>query len=528
MSESRNPSPSSAIVHRWKETGRALANTLSEYVELCLDLSRTSEETSDSSTDLVSQLDSVLRPGALFTVLSDKLTRSQVAVTKARNILASPVYKLPSETLSKIFLCFVYKERSASPVYVEFTVRSLYHRLHTLLGVCSGWRDVGISTPALWKLIPVIRSSRFSLSYSAASLSLNRSGALPLDIAAMIPQVFPESPVADFIKHASRIRTINIISQEPYTIQDIMYPLMEHNISSSLFGLSLCVTNLEHVYRLGDEPYYFFLPNHESSEDHLPRLLQSLTQLRFSGATFDWTRVTFSHRLVEIRVHSVVLGKDPSLHEFLRAVSTAPELQRLSLASVSSFKEPNPGTPPEVRLPKLQSLILDHLYSNTLSIILRSIMPISHRLTLSITDRTVQTVWPEHPNEPIAASLTGLRLLLEGISVDTLLLGEMFSGPRLFLAPVLNTIQSLNTLQVNEWIVDAEFCKLFTWRESRFNTLELGIPKIRNLHLTNARLVDQQGLKDLVLSHGLEMMLLGGYLTNDFQLEDWRSLMLGD
>ncbi|KAG8730484.1 hypothetical protein FRC12_020238 [Ceratobasidium sp. 428] len=189
--------------------------------------------------------------------------------------------------------------------------------------------------PMLWNLVPVIRGPRFSLSYEATSLSLNRSGTLPLDLALMIPYFVPNSLMADLTKHASRFRSINIVSQEPDTVQDILRPLLEHNTSSSLSELSLCVTQLEHIDQLGDEPNYMFPPDHESSKDRLPQLLQSLTRLRFNGATFDWAQITFSTRLVELRIHSVFLGYDSFLHEFLRAISAASELQQLSLASIT-------------------------------------------------------------------------------------------------------------------------------------------------------------------------------------------------
>ncbi|KAG8730485.1 hypothetical protein FRC12_020239 [Ceratobasidium sp. 428] len=128
----------------------------------------------------------------------------------------------------------------------------------------------------------------------------------------------------------------------------------------------------------------------------------------------------------------------------------------------------------------------------------------------------------------IAVDLSDFHFLFEGVPIDILLLGEMFSCSNQFqLRTVLYAIQSLNTLKVENWIIDQEFCEIFTRVESHVHVSGLSAPKIRNLHLTNAKIVDQQGLKDLVLSHGLEQMLLGGYLSHGSGLEaDWQPLMV--
>ncbi|KDN34413.1 hypothetical protein RSAG8_12495, partial [Rhizoctonia solani AG-8 WAC10335] len=414
--------PLTTMVDQWKETGSTVAKTLSKYLELCLLLSKLPEDTDTDRKNLVSYFDSALQPGALLTVLSDQLAKTREALARARNRFISPIYNFPTEILSKIFLYFVFDKNTGSPTYVEFTVRTLYDRLHTLLGVCSVWRNVGIATPALWSLVPVIRDVCFTLSRRATSLSLRRSGTLPLDLAVMIPHVVPDGLVARLAKHISRFRTINIIAEEPRTIREIMNPIMELNVSSSLTELSLCVGDLENLDRLDNNLYYMFPPE---SHTHplLVQLLQSITRFRFYGATFDWNQIKFSVRMVEIRVHSVIIGTDSALHEFLQALSTAPELQKLELISITSFPEPGLGNPLPIVLPKLQSLVLDNLYFNTLSIALRSITPLSHQLSLCLTDISLERVFsarnPELERESVV--VTELTDALKGISIDTLL-----------------------------------------------------------------------------------------------------------
>ncbi|KAG8729375.1 hypothetical protein FRC11_008912, partial [Ceratobasidium sp. 423] len=520
--------PLSALAHQWEDTGSTLKSTLSNYHQLCLCLSEASGEIDMTKKDLVSYFDSALQPGALLSTLFSQLKKSQEVLSKARNRLVSPIYNFPSEILSKIFLHFVYDKDSDTPLYVEFTIRTFYHRLYTLLGVCSVWRNIGVSTPMLWNLIPVIRDVRFTLSNRATSRSLRRSGMLPLDLAVMIPHLVPDLLVARLTKYAPRFRTINILSEEPYTIRKIMHPLLHQNVSESLSELSLCVTDLENIDRLSNSPYYMFLPE---SPEHplLLELLQSLTRFRFNGATFDWSQITFSSRLVEVRVHSVILGNDSSLHAFLRAISTAPKLQKLELVSVMSF--PDPGLlddAPQVELPELQSLVLIDLYFNTLSTLLRSITPLSHRLTLCLTENSRERIFsardPDIGRESV--NVTDLRATFQGICIDTLLLmGQEKNLNYVDLILALDVVQSLNTIKMDDWAVDETFCRAFTRLQPKPREWSIAVPKIQNLFMTNVKISDQEGLKELVHSHDLKMILLGGQLNcGSEESEDWEPL----
>ncbi|CUA77986.1 hypothetical protein RSOLAG22IIIB_06909 [Rhizoctonia solani] len=530
MTEVHKPLSLPVIVEQWKETGSALADSLSSYLDSCLLLSKASENTGVNRSDLISHFDSALQPGALLTTLSEQLAKSREVLSKARNKLASPIYNFPPEILSKIFLYFV-EDDSDSPTYVEFTVRTFYHRVHTLLGVCSVWRNVGISMPHLWNLVPVIRDVCFTLSWQATSLSLRRSKTLPLDLAVMIPHVVPERLAARLAKHASRFRTINISAEEPCTIQEIMDPLLNRNVCDSLTELSLCVSDLEQLDRLDNHPYYMFSlrsPTHPL----LVELLQSITRFRLFGATLDWSQVTFSARMVEIRIHSVIIGGDSVLHELIRSLSTAPELQKLELASITSFPADDLDDIPPIVLPKLKSLVLEDLYFNTLSTVLHSIAPLSQQLSLCLTDRSIEKIFsardPDLERETI--SVYDLIDELKGVSIHTLLLANRDrSFKYLELAFLLKAVSPLNTLKINNWTIDQIICGILQRRKyGPTGHVQPPVIKLRNLHLTNARIADQEGLKDTIRVQGLEAVLLGGYINcaseEPEEPEDWEPL----
>ncbi|CAE7197587.1 unnamed protein product [Rhizoctonia solani] len=527
MLETHDPPPLPAVVEQWKEAGSALANSFSNYLDLCLSFSQLSEVGADKN-DLVSHFDSALQPGALLTVLSDQLAKSRVVLAKGRNRLATQIYTFPTEILSRIFLYFV-EDDSDCPTYVEFTIRTYYHRLHTLLGVSSVWRKVGISMPILWNLVPVIRDVRFTLSPLGISLSLRRSKTLPLDLAVLIPQIVPHGLATKLAKHASRFRTINILSEQPHTIREIMSALMERHVCDSLTELSLCVSDLEHIDRLGNNPYYMFPPQSPAHPLFI-QLLQSITQLRLLGATLDWSQITFSARMVEIRIRSVIIGSDSVLHEFLQALATAPQLEKLELATITSFPEPNLGNPPLVILPKLQSLILSHLYFNTLSVILCSITPFSHRLSLNLNDSALERVFsardPELEREYVG--IFELTDLLRDVHIDTLLIEgqeERFSLSTLSL--LFKEIPTLNTLKLDGWTIDNRFCSTLKWRPQRDGRRSV-MPKIPNWCLTNAKVADQKRLKELIRSHDSKEVLLGGYISDALkgldETADWKLL----
>ncbi|KDN34645.1 hypothetical protein RSAG8_12270, partial [Rhizoctonia solani AG-8 WAC10335] len=349
---SRKPSPVTA--YQWKEAHDSLDATISRCSKICSQICSVSQVAETSRNDLISQLDSAR------SALTSQLGVSQAMLARARNRLASPVYNLPEEIIFVIFMHVLYHNDEFRSTTADISARTFYERLYALLEVCSVWRAVALSRPALWSLVPVIRGPQYFTSDQATALSLHRSDTVPLDLFVMVPRTIPHPCIKALTQHTSRFRTVNIVAEGPCTIQSIMGTLLKNKLSDKLSELSVCISDLEHVNRFADEPYYMFPPN---TSDHplFLRTLKSLTRFRITGATLDWTQVSFSGRLLELRLHSVILGLDSSLHNFLRAISTAPQLQKLELISIISYSESNLASPPAVSFPALQTLIVEDL-----------------------------------------------------------------------------------------------------------------------------------------------------------------------
>lgn len=95
-----------------------------------------------------------------------------------RNLLASPIFRLPPEILSRIFFIYADSENHAELFSLSWT---------TLLTVCRRWRDVCIDFPKLWSYIhiPDIPSSNRPAAFAMSKrldMQRDRSKSYPLTV----------------------------------------------------------------------------------------------------------------------------------------------------------------------------------------------------------------------------------------------------------------------------------------------------------------------------------------------------------
>ncbi|KAJ6565479.1 hypothetical protein DFH09DRAFT_919534, partial [Mycena vulgaris] len=90
---------------------------------------------------------------------------------------AYPVLTLPNEIISEIFVHFLQPYPKRPPIVGLLSP--------TMLGqICRQWRDITLSTPALWRAVGLFlqRGSRLREQIPLLEKFLKRSGALPLSI----------------------------------------------------------------------------------------------------------------------------------------------------------------------------------------------------------------------------------------------------------------------------------------------------------------------------------------------------------
>ncbi|KAK7052179.1 F-box domain-containing protein [Favolaschia claudopus] len=156
----------------------------------------------------------ILKIVAQISPLPDSITELIATGEAAQQRLDSykyPVLTLPNEIVAEIFLHFLPPYPDVD-VFGKSTPTRLTH-------ICRQWRDVALSTPALWRAIRPCRArAMFSLGwdevFSLTTAFLERSGSLPLSVHAS--DAYKPSPfVPSIILHRDRWEHITFCLEAP-------------------------------------------------------------------------------------------------------------------------------------------------------------------------------------------------------------------------------------------------------------------------------------------------------------------------
>ncbi|CAE6423014.1 unnamed protein product [Rhizoctonia solani] len=527
-----------SLTLEWEDASASLATALETYMDLCLAL-ETKYLRVASTSNLVDRIDSKFV--RLHDSMKQQLFTSRSALARTRNRLASSLYRFPEEILSQIFMEVIHDHHPTSegfaPLPMEDHLTYTYRGLHTLIRVCSVWRNVALRRAALWSTIPILNSAFGSANgyrmYRETELSLQRAVGAGLHFAGVL-DLGDYQKTKLIPKFIPRFHTINLKSKYLGSIHNFLEMILDSGIPSSLHELSICHIhdiNCKSPESLPDETEY--LSFHECRyRPTFQQLIRSVSVLRVSGIPFHWHAITFSTNLVELRIQAVTLGYESELNHLLKAVATATQLRKLSIISLSAFPDPVGAESPmpiSVDLPKLQTLYVEDLYFNVLDWILTNINPGSHRIKLYLTDKTLYIgdleagsgAFEENEVDP-----SDLCDLLGCTPVDTLILyGD--SGNHWVAEPVLRrilcSIPSLKTLMMSHWEFDTENLAALVRHPSQV------FAQIQNLHLTGAKIFDIVGLKRFIASHPIQNLDIGALLWKGPLLaDDWVHLKPGD
>ncbi|KAK6977972.1 F-box domain-containing protein [Favolaschia claudopus] len=121
-----------------------------------------------------------------------------------------PVLTLPNEIVGEIFQDFLPPYPEPSPLLGKDSPTILIH-------ICHQWREIALTTPALWRSID-LRDVSVEAATSLACSWLERSGCLPLSLHATDRQdVFSVFPV--FIPHRARWEHLDLRFRDPQHLQ---------------------------------------------------------------------------------------------------------------------------------------------------------------------------------------------------------------------------------------------------------------------------------------------------------------------
>ncbi|KAG8739999.1 hypothetical protein FRC11_000446, partial [Ceratobasidium sp. 423] len=245
----------------------------------------------------------------------------------------------------------------------------------------------------------------------------------------------------------------------------------------------------------------------------------ALVAFRINGAHVHWDGLTFSTKLVELRIEKVALGYDDTIVPLMRALASATGLRDLKIISVTIFRRlgasRNPALSSSVPFPALQSLLIEDLHLNTLEHLLPIITPGSHQLTLFLSPDSLEiSVLPdEHEDDETEDSeitdFDGLCRLLEHTSVDTLMLTGHMDDVWLGisrLTKLLKSIPTTRTLKMHCWSFGKSLCKGLTQIPSE----AVPMPALRNIHFSTIDIHNPKSFRDMIASYPLRQIVLGG------------------
>ncbi|KAL5632278.1 hypothetical protein ACGC1H_000324 [Rhizoctonia solani] len=516
-------------IEKWEEAGGSLTATLRNYLNLSVSLGMNSLKEDIPPKAIATRIDVALE--TLHTTISIHIFQARSKLAHTRNQILSPTYRLPNEVLTEIFAYVVFTPLDPyDPITMTDSLVKMYRSLHTLANVSCMWRSLALSRGEFWSTVPIVDPDYSPLSLrfkQATNLSLTRATHGDLHLAAI--RDHQHRPICSLRDHASRFRTVNITSKSRYAINSTLRPFLTLDSSNRLTELSLRVESdalSEPKDPLQDKDHLF--PLNGEDRETFDKLLKSLSVIRICGVPIHWSRTLFSKQLVELHLQDITLGYDVAMFKLLSALVTATELRQLKLISVSTFLNtqtiiPKPSL---VVLPKLESLLIQDLYSNTLCIVLDTIASRSYDMKLHLTRKCVLINIPGHFG-PDEIGIDELYDPLEKASVGTLLIHGHDHDPWITpdeLETILYLMPDLVCLEMDSWIYTTECCRALQRPQVSDSD---SFPQIAYLHFSWARVLDETAFKLMVLSHSeyLEQMILGAAVPGGAGgTEDWRSL----
>ncbi|KIK91637.1 hypothetical protein PAXRUDRAFT_13684 [Paxillus rubicundulus Ve08.2h10] len=401
----------------------------------------------------------------------------------------SPVYRLPEELLSSIFVVGVCELGDEDPLLVS-----------SLMLVCRFWRDVAINTPELWANICV--SPHDSL--DKARRRLARSKSVPLDITVNFsPRVENATGVMENI-----VRAMDLV--RPALWRARSFRLSVPNRPQAHAALLRCKEDAPHLETLSICIFHSMQEGHYSSpylplfNGHTPRL----RSCSFTSFNFGWDRRLLSGLRV-LQLGGYWNGFSPSVDKLLDVLRGCPSLEELALRNMSDV-DPDASIPLEqhctttvVKLPRLTKASFSYAGNMRIRMLLSQIsFPALESLDFCYLDDLTPVL--EHLRQQSLTSLPLRHLHIES---------SFFNEPKfVFLLKRLMSLTTLELIDVEDvsgflLTVSFYFCPELQFHNQAMQNLSTPpaghpwvCPKLECLNLDGCTTMEWSSLRSLVES----------------------------
>ncbi|CAE6424139.1 unnamed protein product [Rhizoctonia solani] len=238
-----------SAVRQWEEAGVLLFNSLENYEKLCASLGKESLAGGAPPTYVAARIDTAL--GSFHTTLGRRLAQSHSALAQTRNQLLVPMHSFPEEVLSEIFMHVVFapldqfSREGEAPYSMKACLSELYRALHTLLCVCTMWRNIALNRGTLWSIV-TLRTVRWDHESILGRLLQQNMG---VELYLLVHGgARTDSPILR--NHAARFRSVTIVDAQPDLIQDILAAFTGWCQPESLRLSQLSLYNIDRSGRL--------------------------------------------------------------------------------------------------------------------------------------------------------------------------------------------------------------------------------------------------------------------------------------
>ncbi|CAE7061088.1 unnamed protein product [Rhizoctonia solani] len=450
---------------------------------------------------------------------SKKKKSRNAASAQARPSQTRSITSFPEEVLQEIFIHAVYNISDNYVMDVMINrVEAIYRRLHTLLAVCATWRRVGLTYPALWTVVPLLANQKTGHQRPlSTSLSLERAGNKNLHLALCALHLSPMHFTA-LTDNWHRFSVINIWSdyEEEEDIDYLLPLILKHSLPGAISTLS--------IRRKGGLADFFGRHYHFSRfEPSISQLISSLAVLRTNNFNIEWSRISFTHRLIDLELTNMKLYDGPAITAFFAALSSAKELKELKLVSFIIALDRDGVTRPSgaISLPKLEILHLEHLHFNILQFVLSAIAPGSYHLVLNPLEETAFDY--VSGSESKRVSEDRICTYFSGIKVHKLILWgqrQFFWSTKAGLTRLLKSLPSVKTLVMNYYPTNLDTLAALKRPPTPEVEKESNFPILTRLEMHGAYvevpLAQLKGaLNNILESHQIQCMVFGGSFVLD-------------